>query len=97
MTTNKHNTNQTMNDIIKELKEYQKMQDDLKAEIEALKAEAIEIMQAQGVDEVITDAGKVTYREVLSTRFQTTEFKKKFADLYKAFSKASSCMKFTCN
>lgn len=96
-TTNINNTNKTMNEIIKELLEYSQMQNDLKAEVERLKAEAIDIMQANGVDEFITDAGKVTYREVISNRFQTTEFKKAFADLYKTFTKPTSCMKFTCN
>lgn len=98
MTTNMNNdTNKTMTEIIRELREYQQMQDDLKTEVERLKAEAIDILQANGVDEFITDAGKVTYREVISNRFQTTEFKKAFADLYKTFTKPTSCMKFTCN
>lgn len=97
MTTNMNDTNKTMTEIIREIREYQQMQDDLKTEVERLKAEAIDILQANGVDEFITDAGKVTYREVISNRFQTTEFKKAFADLYKTFTKPTSCMKFTCN
>lgn len=97
-TTNmNNNTNKTMTEIIKELKEYEAMKNDLQAEVDRLKSEAIDILQANGVDEFITDAGKVTYREVISNRFQTTEFKKVFADLYKSFTKATSCMKFTCN
>lgn len=97
MTTNMNDTNKTITEIIREIREYQQMQDDLKTEVERLKAEAIDILQANGVDEFITDAGKVTYREVISNRFQTTEFKKAFADLYKTFTKPTSCMKFTCN
>ena len=97
MTTNMKDTNKTMTEIIREIREYQQMQDDLKTEVERLKAEAIDILQANGVDEFITDAGKVTYREVISNRFQTTEFKKAFADIYKTFTKPTSCMKFTCN
>lgn len=97
MTTNMNDTNKTMTEIIREIREYQQMQDDLKTEVERLKAEAIDILQANGVDEFITDAGKVTYREVISNRFQTTEFKKAFVDLYKTFTKPTSCMKFTCN
>ena len=97
MTTNMNDTNKTMTEIIREIREYQQMQDDLKTEVERLKAEAIDILQANGVDEFITDAGKVTYREVISNRFQTTELKKAFADLYKTFTKPTSCMKFTCN
>lgn len=86
-----------ISEVIKEIKEYQDMQDALKAEIEVLKKEAIEYMNENGVDEVITDEGKVTYREVISQRFQSTEFKKDFSDIYKAYTKATSYMKFTCN
>lgn len=98
MTTTKTTTTaKNINQLIKEIKEYQDMQDQLKAEIEALKAEAIEYMNDQGVDEVLTDEGKVTYREVISNRFDTTSFKKSYGDLYAEFTKKTSNMRFTCN
>ena len=50
------------------------------------------------VDEVISEDGiKATYREVISNRFASTEFKKVHADLYAAFTKKTSSMRFTCN
>ena len=59
-----------INEVIKELKEYQDMQESLKAEIEKLKAEAIEYLNENEIDEYINDNGtKVTYREVVSNRF----------------------------
>lgn len=93
--TSTSNTN--INEVIKEIKEYQDMQAQLKSEIEALKEQAIEYMNDLGVDEVVTDEGKVTYREVISNRFDSTTFKKQFADLYKSYCKATSNMRFTCN
>lgn len=90
-------TTTNINEVIKEIKEYQDMQDALKAEIEKLKAEAIEYMTEQGIDEVLTDEGKATYREVISQRFQSTEFKKDFLDIYKEYTKPTSSMRFTCN
>ncbi len=90
MTTN-------INEVIKELKEYQDMQDALKVEIEKFKAEAIEYLDQNEIDEYTCTDGKVTYREVLSNRFQFTEFKKVHADLYEAFTKKTSSMRFTCN
>ncbi len=91
-------TTTNINTIIKELKEYQDMQDALKAEIDKLKAEAIEWLDENELDEYISDRGtKVTYREVLSNRFQSTEFKKAHADLYAAFTKKTAAMRFTCN
>ena len=83
--------------IIKEYKEYQTLEAPLKEQMEELKAEAIEIMGTEAIDEYNCDEGKVTYREVLSKRFASTEFKKVHADLYAAFTKQTSSMRFTCN
>ena len=83
--------------VIKEIKEYQTMQDELKKQIEELKAEAIEYLDENEIDEFLCDEGKVTYREVISKRFASTEFKKLHKDLYEAFTKATSSMRFTCN
>lgn len=90
-------TTTNINEVIKEIKEYQDMQEALKVEIEKLKAEAIEYLNENEIDEYLCDEGKVTYREVLSNRFQSTEFKKVHADLYEAFLKKTSSYRFTCN
>lgn len=89
--------NTNINEVIREIKEYQKMQEDLKAEIEKLKVEAIEYLDSNELDEYLCDDGKITYREVISNRFASTEFKKVHADLYEAFTKKTSSMRFTCN
>lgn len=89
--------NTNINEVIREIKEYQKMQEDLKAEIEKLKVEAIEFLDSNELDEYLCDDGKITYREVISNRFASTEFKKVHADLYEAFTKKTSSMRFTCN
>lgn len=86
-----------MNEVIREIKEYQEMQEALKVEIDKLKAEAIEYLSENELDEYTCDDGKVTYREVISNRFQSTEFKKKYAELYKEFTRQTSNMRFTCN
>lgn len=91
----KNTTN--INEVIKEIKEYQDMQEALKIEIEKLKAEAIEYLNENEIDEYMCEDGKVTYREVISNRFASTEFKKVHADLYEAFTKKTSNMRFTCN
>ena len=91
----KNTTN--INEVIKEIKEYQDMQKALNDEIEKLKAEAIQYLNDNEIDEYMSEAGKVTYREVISNRFASTEFKKVHADLYEAFTKKTSSMRFTCN
>ena len=86
-----------INEVIKEIKEYQAMQDELKRQIEVLKAEAVEYLESNEIDEYTCDEGKVTYREVISNRFDSTSFKKDFADIYAEYSKKTSSMRFTCN
>lgn len=87
----------SINQVIKELKEYEAIQEQLKKEVEQLKQQAIEYMAEHDVDEVITSDGKVTYREVLSKRFDTTSFKKDFLDIYEEYTKQTSSMRFTLN
>lgn len=84
-------------EVIKEIKEYQAMQDELKRHLEVLKAEAVEYLESNDIDEYMCDEGKVTYREVISNRFDSTSFKKDFADIYAEYSKKTSSMRFTCN
>lgn len=86
-----------MNEIVKEYKEYAEMVEALKKEMDQLKEEAIEIMGEEHIDEFTCDEGKITYREVLTKRFASTEFKKLHLALYEAFLKQSSSMRFTCN
>jgi predicted phage-related endonuclease len=90
-------TTTNINEAIRQIKEYQDLQEQVKAEIEALKAECIEYLDEHATDEYLCDEGKITYREVLSNRFQSTEFKKIHGDLYKAFTKQTASMRFTCN
>ena len=47
-----------MASIIKEYKEYQEIQNQLKAQMEALRAEAIEILSEESIDEYVCDEEK---------------------------------------
>lgn len=90
------NTTTNIKDAIREIKEYQAMQDELKKQINELKEEAIEWLDENEVDEILTDEGKITYREVISKRFNSTAFKKDFADIYDEYTTQTSNMRFTC-
>ena len=72
------------------------MQDELKKQIDELKEEAIEWLDENELDEILTDEGKITYREVISKRFNSTAFKKDFADIYDEYTTKTSNMRFTC-
>ena len=91
------NNNHEINTIIRQIKEYQDLQEQIKTELEVLKAEAINYLNDHEVDEVLTDEGKITFREVISNRFDSTAFKRVHADLYVAFTKKTSNYRFTCN
>ena len=93
MKNNKHE----INEIIRQIKEYQDLQEQVKAELELLKAEAIDYLNENEIDEVLTDSGKITFREVISNRFDSTAFKRVHDDLYKAFCKQTTSTRFTCN
>lgn len=90
------NTTTNIKDVIKEIKEYKAMQDELKKQINELKEEAIEWLDENELDEILTDEGKITYREVISKRFNSTAFKKDFADIYDEYTTQTSNMRFTC-
>ena len=90
------NTTTNIKDVIKEIKEYQAMQDELKKQINELKEEAIEWLDENELDEILTDEGKITYREVISKRFNSTAFKKDFADIYDEYTTQTINMRFTC-
>ena len=88
-----------INEIIKEYKEYAAMQKDIEKQLEALKKQAIDYLNENEIDEYMNEdnGDKITYREVISKRFQSTEFKKIHAALYEAFVMPTSSMRFTCN
>lgn len=91
------NNSKNIQTIIREIKEYQELEAQLKIQVEELRAQAIEYLGENNIDEYTCDSGKITYREVLSKRFASTEFKKLHKDLYEAFQTITSSMRFTCN
>lgn len=87
-----------INAIMNELAEMNALLEETNAIIEGLKDEVKAYMTETGTDEVISDNGaKATWREVISNRFASTEFKKVHADLYKAFTKQTTSKRFTFN
>ena len=84
-------------ELIRQIKEYEEIKKELMTEVDKLKAECIEYMSDEGIDEVVTDEGKITYREVLGKRFDTTAFKKEYLKLYEEYTRQTVSMRFTCN
>lgn len=80
---------------VKELKELQRMSEELNAEMESIKDELKKEMELRCTDEIITNEYKLRYKAVESKRFDTTAFKSKYADLYEQFAKLSVTMRFS--
>lgn len=87
-----------INEVMRELAEMTEMLEDTKAVIESLQDEVKAYMTENKVDEVLSDNGaKATFREVISNRFDSTAFKKDFLDIYKEYTKRTTCKRFTFN
>lgn len=67
----------------------------IKDEIDALKDEIKKELDARGVDEVVTGKWKVSWKAVVTNRFDTAAFKKLHKKLYDSFLKPSGSMRFT--
>lgn len=78
---------------IKAMQELIKMQDELNAEIEAIKDE---IKAAMGETEVMTaGAYKVTYKSVTSTRIDTAKLKKDLPEVWVEYGKTTTTRRFS--
>ncbi|MBQ7954004.1 MAG: hypothetical protein IJ332_04625 [Clostridia bacterium] len=80
---------------IENIKTLQAMIDELTAEMEAVKDEVKAEMNAKGVDEMTVSCFKVRYKEVKSSRFDSTAFKKTHADLYEQYCKTTFSRRFS--
>lgn len=84
------------NKAFAELASNKRMLEELKALIEEQETAIKNQMTTDGKTEIIGTEHKATYKEVVSNRFDGKAFKAAgHEDLYKAFSKPSSSMRFT--
>lgn len=84
-----------INEIMRELAQYMRMQEEISETIEGLKDDLKQIMQQQNVDTLIGDEHKATFKAVTSSRIDTTAFKKAFPSMAEQFTKTSTTKRFT--
>ena len=80
---------------IAELKEMETLLEEVKAEAEAIRDELKAEMIERDTEELETDQYIIRWTSVLSNRFDTTNFKKVYGDLYKAFTKQVASKRFS--
>lgn len=83
------------NKIFKEMAQYKMMMKEAEKELKIREEQIKALMEEQGIDELIGDEHKATYKEVVSSRFDSTAFKKDHADVYELYKKPSASMRFT--
>lgn len=87
-----------INELMKELNEYNTMKEELELQIESLKDDIKGYMSENNIDEVLSDDGyKATWREVESVRIDSKNLKSKMPEIWAKFSKVSISKRFTFN
>ena len=80
---------------IEALRDLEELIEEAKAEAEALRDEIKAEMLNRNTEEMSVGQYIVRWTSVLSNRFDTTGFKKMYADLYKEYTKQSASRRFT--
>ena len=84
-----------INDIMKELAEYIRMQEEAAAMVESLKDQIKERMTAAGVESLVGSEHKATYKAVTSSRVDTTRLKKDLPEIAARYTKTTTARRFT--
>ena len=92
-------SNEILSAKIKELKELEQMQAELKAEIETIKDELKSVLVEQDTEELVVNTNNeihiIRFTTVLSQRFDSTQLKKKLPEVYTAYLKQVQSKRFS--
>ena len=80
---------------IEQLKEWEAILEEAQSEVEALRDSIKAAMLERGTEEMQAGAYIVRWTSVLSNRFDSTAFKKEYAELYQSFIKQVASRRFT--
>lgn len=83
-----------MNLMVKELRELRRMQEELAAEIENLQDQLKSEMTSRNTEELTGTDWKVTWKNVTSSRLDTTALKKAAPELCERFMKKTTSRRF---
>lgn len=84
-----------INEIMKQLAEYQRIQEETTAIIDGLKDQIKGYMIAEKIDTLTGDEHKATYKEVTSSRIDTKALKNELPDIATRYTTTTSSMRFT--
>ena len=78
----------------KELKELERMQEELTAEIEAMRDQIKNGLTERNTDSLVTGAFKITWKSVTSTRLDTVALKKAMPEVAEQYTKETTTRRF---
>ena len=81
--------------MIETMNNYDDLAAKAKAKADAIRSAIKAEMDQQGTEELTAGAYIIRYTNVISNRFDSTTFKRLYADLYKDFTKPVSSRRFT--
>lgn len=84
-----------INEVMRELAEYTRIQEETTAIIDGLKDQIKAYMQENGLDTLCSDEHKATFKAVTTSRIDTTAFKKAFPSMAEQFTKQTTSNRFT--
>ena len=87
--------NKTINEKVVELRNFENEIKQMQEVVDSLKDELKNEMTSRGVDELDTGTFKMSYKEVVSNRFDSKAFQKDNEIIYKAYLKESVSKRFT--
>ena len=79
---------------VSELRELRRMTDEIQAEVDAIQDKIRAHMNAAGVDTLAGADYKITWKEITSSRFDTTAFKKENPEIAAMYTKTSKSKRF---
>lgn len=88
-------TTAEMMEKIDALAEWERLMNEAKAEAESIKDSLKAELTGRGVEELEVGPHILRYTTVLTSRFDTTGFKRIYSDLYTAFTKQTTSKRFS--
>jgi predicted phage-related endonuclease len=84
-----------IDEIMKELAEYTRMNEEITAHIDGLKDNLKSYMMENGVDTLTGTEHKASYKTVISSRIDTTALKREAPDIAAQYTKTTESRRFT--
>ena len=81
--------------LIETMNNYDELAANAKAKADAIRDALKEEMMERGLEEMEAGTYIVRYTNIISNRFDSTTFKRLYADLYKDFTKQTTSRRFT--